>query len=51
MITITTTTGSEQVDGTNLDVDQLVLTVTDDSGTSLAVFAPGVWQSASVVPS
>jgi hypothetical protein len=51
MITVTTTTGTEQVAGTDLDVDQGILTVVDDSGTTLAMFAPGVWQSAIVVPS
>lgn len=48
MITVTTTTGSQQVSGTTFDVDQGILTVTDDSGTDLAVFAPGVWQTAVV---
>lgn len=48
LITVTTTTGSQQVSGTTFDVDQGILTVTDDSGTDLAVFAPGVWQTAVV---
>lgn len=51
MVTVTTTAGPQQVAGTNFGVDQGILTVTDDSGTSLAVFAPGIWQSAAVVPS
>lgn len=48
MITVTTTGGTQQVGGTNFDVDQGILTVTDNTGTGIAVFAPGVWQSALV---
>ena len=51
MITVTTTSTTTQVGGTNFDVDNGILIVTDDSGTSLAAFAAGVWQSAEVVPS
>ena len=51
MVTVTTTTGTQQVGGTNFDVDAGILIVTDDAGTSLAAFAPGVWQSAVVAAS
>jgi hypothetical protein len=51
MVTVTTTAGVEQVGGTNFDIDAAHLVVTDDAGTSVAAFAPGVWQSAVVVPS
>jgi len=51
LITVTTTTGTQQVAGTDLDVAAGILIVTDDSGDSLAAFASGIWQSAVVVPS
>jgi hypothetical protein len=50
-VTVTTTTGTEQVGGTNFDIADNNLIVTDDAGVSIAAFAPGVWQSAVVVPS
>lgn len=49
MITVTTSSGSQQVGGTDWSVEAGILTVMDDAGTGLAVFAPGVWQSAAVV--
>jgi hypothetical protein len=52
LITVTTTTGAEQDHrGFQFGVDQGILIVADDVGTTLAVFAPGVWLSAAVVPS
>ena len=50
MVNVATTAGLQQVDGTSFDVVDGILAVTDDSGTSLAMFAPGVWQSAVMVP-
>jgi len=46
MITVTTTTGIQQVDGSTFDVASGILTITDDDGTGVAVFAPGIWESA-----
>ncbi len=52
MVTVTTTTGTEQVaGGSDFDIDAAHLIVTDAAGAYLAGFAPGVWQAAVVVPS
>jgi len=48
MVTVTTTTGTVRIAGTILEIDEGVLTVADDTGVAVAVFAPGVWQSAVV---
>ena len=48
-VTVTLTAGTTaQVGGTAIGVDAGHLTVTDDAGTGVAVFAPGAWLSAEV---
>ena len=49
-VTVTTTTGTQQVDaGADWNVQEGILFVVDGQGNSLAAFADGIWQSAVVV--
>lgn len=52
MISVTTISGrTESIDGTDFEVTGgCVLTILDSDDASVAVYAPGAWQSAVVVP-
>jgi hypothetical protein len=51
VVTVTTTTGAEQVSGTSPDLREGTLIIADGNGDNVALYAPGVWQKAIVVPS
>jgi hypothetical protein len=55
VITVTTSQPApggiqEVAAGTEMDIEAGHLIITDDGGTTLAAFAPGVWQQAVAVP-
>lgn len=51
MVTVTTTSGPQQVPGDDWSVIEGALTVLDATGNGVALFAAGIWQSVEVIPS
>jgi hypothetical protein len=50
VVTVTTSSGTTQVNGTDWNVDDNgYLTVVDASGSDVATFAAGSWQSVTVI--
>ena len=51
MVTVVTTAGPQQVNGDDWSVTDGALTVLDDTGNGVALYAAGIWQSVEVIPS